>query len=299
MAVDELSELMRHLRLQTRVFHRSTHCGQWTIDTEYERKAMFHWVAAGRCVLRMGEAAGDVLLEAGDAVLFIVPREHRLIATLDADETEATLLLCGYFEFASPLSSVLLTALPDQVLLRHGASNRESRRSTPAALLQLILREAEGEEPGAAALMDKLADVLFMYALRQCVVDGSAQQGPIRALSDKHLAPALLAMHREPQQAWSVASLAELGHLSRAAFARRFTETVGLAPMAYLTGWRLQFARSALIERGIAVATAAAMAGYATEAAFSRAFKRVYGHPPSACRSLSAFESFAHRPVSM
>jgi AraC family transcriptional activator of mtrCDE len=44
--VDELSELMRHLRLQTRVFHQSTHCGQWTVDGEYERKAMFHLVAA-------------------------------------------------------------------------------------------------------------------------------------------------------------------------------------------------------------------------------------------------------------
>lgn len=66
--MDELSELMRHLRLQTRVFHRTTHCGQWVVDGEYERKAMFHLVATGRCVMRHDGHAGDILLQAGDAV---------------------------------------------------------------------------------------------------------------------------------------------------------------------------------------------------------------------------------------
>ena len=88
--MDNFSEVMRLLRLQTRVFHRSTHCGQWVVDAEYERKAMFHLVAAGQCVLRMDGDAAELILRTGDAVLFTAPREHRLIATLDAAAAMST-----------------------------------------------------------------------------------------------------------------------------------------------------------------------------------------------------------------
>ena len=283
--MDDLSELMRHLRLQTRVFHRSTHCGQWVIDAEYERQAMFHLVAAGRCVLRTDDGASDVPLQAGDAVLFTSPRDHRLIATLDADDCDATLLLCGYFEFDSPLSAVLLASLPEQLLLRHDPSPGHAGSGTPAMLLKLIIAEAETNEPGAVALIDKLADALFMYALRQCLGDGSMQRGLLSALSNPYLGPALMAMHQQVQRVWSVAILAAHAHLSRAAFARRFVEAIGVTPMVYLTRLRMQLARSALAERGISVADAAAMTGYATEAAFSRAFKRTQGCSPGASRS--------------
>jgi len=284
--MDDLSELMRHLRLQTRVFHRSTHCGQWVVDGEYERKAMFHLVAAGRCVLRTDEGAGDIVLQAGDAVLFTSPRDHCLISSLDANDSDATLLLCGYFEFESPLSTVLLASLPAQLLLRHGSSQERMATGAPAALLQLIIAEAEVDGPGSAVLMDKLADALFMYAVRQCLADGTVQRGVLKALSDPYVGPVLTAMHQQPQHSWSVASLAARIHLSRAAFARRFAEAVGISPLAYLTQLRMQLAKTALAERGISVAEASALTGYATEAAFSRAFKRIYGCSPGAVRSV-------------
>jgi AraC-type DNA-binding domain-containing proteins len=277
---------MRHLRLQTRVFHRSTHCGRWIIDAEYERKAMFHLVAQGRCVLRIGSAAADIALHAGDTVLFTAPCDHRLVSAADADEADSMLLLCGYFEFDSPLSAVLLASLPEYLLLRSSSTSDQPDAGTPSALLKLILAEAESQAPGAAALMDKLSDALFMYAVRQCLRDGSVQGGVLRGLSDPHVGPALLAMHHQPDQPWTVASLAGLGHLSRAAFARRFAQSVGSTPMDYLTRLRMQLAKSALAERGISVIEAAVMAGYATEAAFSRAFKRIYGCSPGASRTL-------------
>jgi AraC family transcriptional activator of mtrCDE len=283
--VDELSELMRHLRLQTRVFHQSTHCGQWTVDGEYERKAMFHLVAAGRCVLRNDHGIGDVMLQTGDAVLFSRPQDHCLIASLDADDV-ATLLLCGYFEFDSPLSQVLLASLPAQMLLRRDPLPGTGVSGAPAALLQLIIAEAESNGPGAMLLMDKLSDALFMYALRQCLVAGTVEQGVLTAISDPYLGPALLTIHHDPQHPWTVAMLADTVHLSRAAFARRFAQSVGASPMEYVTGLRMQQAKSALVERGVSVAEAAVIAGYATEAAFSRAFKRHYGHSPGASRSL-------------
>ncbi|TAL99460.1 MAG: AraC family transcriptional regulator [Rhodanobacter sp.] len=282
--MDELSELMRHLRLQARVFHRSTHCGQWVLDAEYERKAMFHLVAAGHCVLRTDDDGADVVLRGGDGVLFSRPREHRLIAALDADDSTTTLLLCGYFEFESPLAAVLLASLPAQILLRQSSPSDPVVAATPTALLQLIIAEAQTNGPGAAALMDKLSDALFMYALRQCLAAGTVEQGLLRAISDPYLGPVLLAVHQDPQHPWTVASLADKVHLSRAAFARRFAQSVGTTPMEYVTALRMQQAHAALAERGVSVAEAAEIAGYATEAAFSRAFKRIHGRSPGALR---------------
>jgi AraC-like DNA-binding protein len=285
--VDALSELMRHLHLHTRVFHRSTHCGRWEVDAEYERKAMFHLVARGQCLLRTAGAAADTELHAGDAVIFTAPCDHVLVSMPGARASDATMLLCGYFEFDSPLSAVLLASLPASLLLR-GPSPAPADRSiagTPASLLGLIVAEAENQAPGATALMDKLSDALFMYAVRQCLADGSVQRGLLQGLSDPHVGNALLAMHQHPEQPWTVATLAERGHLSRAAFARRFSQSVGLSPLDYLTRVRMQLARAAITERGASVAEAATLAGYATEAAFSRAFKRMHGHPPGALRT--------------
>lgn len=283
--MDELSELMRHLRLQTRVFYRVTHCGRWVVDGEYERKAMFHLVATGRCVMRHGGSAGDVILQAGDAVLFNRPLDHCLIASLDADGDVPTLLLCGYFEFDSPLSEVLLASLPAELLLRHNPQPGDTAAGAPAALLQLIVAEAESNGPGAMVLMDKLSDALFMYALRQCLAAGTVAEGLLTAIFDPYLGPALLAIHRDPQHPWTVAVLADKVHLSRAAFARRFAHSTGTTPMGYVTGLRMQQAKSVLAERGVSVAEAAVLAGYATEAAFSRAFKRLFGYSPGASRS--------------
>lgn len=282
--MDELSELLRHLRLQARVFHRSTHCGQWVLDAEYERKAMFHLVAAGHCVLRTDDGA-DVMLQAGDGILFSRPREHRLIAALDADDSSTTLLLCGYFEFESPLASVLLASLPAQILLQQPSPSDSTVSATPTALLQLIIAEAQTNGPGAAVLMDKLSDALFMYALRQCLTAGTVEQGLLSAISDPYLGPALLAVHQDPQYPWTVTSLADKVYLSRAAFARRFSQSVGTSPMEYVTALRMQQAHAALAERGVSVAEAAVIAGYATEAAFSRAFKRIHGRSPGALRT--------------
>ncbi|MEO6986100.1 MAG: AraC family transcriptional regulator [Paralcaligenes sp.] len=283
--MDELSQLMRHLRLQTRVFHRTTHCGRWVVDGEYERKAMFHLVATGRCIMRNDDSIDEVMLQAGDAVLFSRPQGHYVIAPPDTGDEVTTLLLCGYFEFESPLSEILLASLPAQVLLPHDPPPGSGASGAPAALLQLIITEADSAEPGAMVLMDKLSDALFMYALRQCLATGNVERGLLTAISDPHLGPALLAMHQQPQLAWSVASLAARGHLSRAAFARSFVQTVEIPPIEYLTNLRMQLADTALAERGLSVSEASVIAGYATEASFSRAFKRIYGHSPGVARS--------------
>ncbi|AIG05025.1 Transcriptional regulator, AraC family protein [Pseudomonas fluorescens] len=284
--MDALSELMHHLHLRTRVFHRSTHCGRWDVDADYEQKAMFHLVASGRCLLRTTGVAADTTLQAGDAVIFTSPCDHVLMSMPDAQASDVTLLLCGYFEFDSPLAAVLLASLPASLLLPGPSTGGQGNLGTPGSLLGLIVAEAQNEAPGASVMMEKLSDALFMYAVRQCLADGSIQSGLLLGLSDPRIGTALLAMHQHPAQPWTVATLAERGHLSRAAFARRFSACVGMSPLEYLTRVRMQVARTAITERRAAVSEAAALAGYATEAAFNRAFKRMHGYPPGALKPL-------------
>lgn len=278
--MDDLSLLMRHLHLETRIFHRSTHCGTWVLDAEYERKAMFHLVAAGECVMQIGGAGREIALVAGDTVMFARPADHRVISARHARDDATTLLLCGYFEFGSPLAEVLLASLPAQVVLRGNVNGGDA-----ASLLTLIMREAVNEAPGAAALMDKLSDALFIHVLRHCLLHRQVQRGVLGGLTDPQVAQALLAMHGDVAAGWSVDKLARCAHMSRAAFARHFTGAVGVAPMAYLTRLRMQAAHAALLSRRVTVAQASGITGYATEAAFSRAFKRAYGLSPGMLRA--------------
>lgn len=223
---------------------------------------------------------------AGDTVMFSRPADHRVISVRDAGEDSTTLLLCGYFEFASPLAAVLLASLPPQVVLRKSVD-----AGSAGALLGLILKEAASDAPGGIAVMDKLADALFIHVLRYCLLHGQVWHGVLGALADRQLTDALLAMQQDVAGGWTIAKLARCAHMSRATFARHFTSVVGMAPMTYLTRLRMQAAHEALMEHRVTVAQAAETAGYATDAAFSRAFKRAYGSSPGSVRAGSDVEN--------
>ncbi|MEO0999175.1 MAG: AraC family transcriptional regulator, partial [Pseudomonadota bacterium] len=103
--------------------------------------------------------------------------------------------------------------------------------------------------------------------------------------ADPQLGRALAAMHEDPARDWTVVELARVAGLSRSGFSERFGRMVGMSPIAYLTRWRLQVARDALATRGVTVGEAARLAGYGSEAAFSRAFKAELGAAPSRFRA--------------
>ena len=112
----------------------------------------------------------------------------------------------------------------------------------------------------------------------------AAQTGWLGALRDEQIGVAIARIHANPEHDWSVASLADEVAMSRSAFAARFTELVGESAMRYVTRWRMHVAFD-LLQRGDgSVASVAAKVGYGSEAAFSRAFKRVIGTTPRAAR---------------
>jgi AraC-like DNA-binding protein len=134
-------------------------------------------------------------------------------------------------------------------------------------------------------VLDRLLDLLLVYAMRAWFGRDEAHPPPwYAALDDPSVGPALRRLHGEPQRAWTVAELAAEAGLSRAAFARRFTELTGHAPLTYLTEWRMVLAQDALRRPGATLASVAHEIGYGSEFAFANAFKRQLGVPPGRWR---------------
>ena len=110
--------------------------------------------------------------------------------------------------------------------------------------------------------------------------ESDVDTGWIAALRDVHLGRAIAAIHRQPGNDWTLASLARIAAMSRSAFAARFTEIVGEPAMRYLTRWRLHLSRTALREGDEPIGIVGERYGYRSEAAFCRAFKREFGVSP-------------------
>ncbi len=151
--------------------------------------------------------------------------------------------------------------------------------------LRFIAREARELRPGGETVITRLADILVIQMIRAWIDSASGEKrGWLAALRDEQIGQALVLIHREPQRPWSVASLAEAVHMSRSAFAARFTDLVGQPALQYLTSWRMQVARRLLRDTTMPLVELAEEVGYQSEAAFSRAFKRATGTAPGSVR---------------
>jgi AraC-like DNA-binding protein len=139
--------------------------------------------------------------------------------------------------------------------------------------------------PGGETVITHLADILIIQAIRSWLDSApDANRGWLAALRDKQIGRALAAIHRQPEKAWSVDSLAREVGMSRSGFSARFTQLVGNSAMRYLTRWRMQLARAQLAEGTTQISQIADRLGYQSEAAFCRAFKREFGISPGSFR---------------
>jgi AraC-like DNA-binding protein len=152
-----------------------------------------------------------------------------------------------------------------------------------ATILGLMSNEIERDVAGTDIVSARLADVLLVEAIRAytgCI--GQAEIGWLGALSDPRLSRALRAIHKDIAQPWTVARLAGVAGMSRAAFSAEFTRRTGKSPLAYLRTWRLTVARAALTRGDTTVAQVARDVGYTSQSAFGHAFRRAFGTPPKA-----------------
>jgi AraC-like DNA-binding protein len=186
-------------------------------------------------------------------------------------------LLTGSYQVHGRVCERLLSVLPKVLTVPNDGDL--------CPVLDLTTAEIERDDPGQQAVLDRLLDLLLLTALREWFARPEACSPPwYRALSDPVIGRALRLLHDEPARPWTVAALAEEAGVSRATFARRFTELVGEAPMSYLTGWRLSLAIDLLQRTDATVEEVAEQVGYRSGFGLSVAFKRVYGTRPSEYR---------------
>jgi AraC-like DNA-binding protein len=185
----------------------------------------------------------------------------------------SVVMLSGTYELEGEVSRRLLNALPPLLVLP--SDEWES------PLVGLLADEIVKDDPGQEAVLDRLLDLLLIAVLRAWFARPDAHApGWYRAYSDPVVGKALRLIHDDPARQWTVADLAAEAGVSRAAFARRFTELVGEPPMAFITDWRLSLAADLLLEPEATIGSVAYQVGYATPYALSTAFKRVRGVSP-------------------
>jgi AraC-like DNA-binding protein len=194
--------------------------------------------------------------------------------TYGVDTDGDTLVITAGYSVDGGAAGRLLNALPAAFVV----SCEDERCPT----LDVLAAEIAKEQAGQDIVLERLLDLLLVYALREWF-DRPEANTPAwyRALGDETVGPALRAMHDEPQRAWTVAELAARAGVSRAALARRFTTLVGVPPLTYLTEWRMNVAADLLAEPEATIGSVARAVGYADGFAFSTAFKRVRGVRPS------------------
>ena len=270
-----------------------------------QRVIEYHVVARGSC---WGHAIGDqpVRLREGDIILFPQGDPHVLSSARGLREpvdlslfdralmplpafyehggggSERTRIVCCFLGCDERPYNPLLTALPRVIHL--SAEHAQTATRWLGTLMGIAVNETETSRPGTDNVLARIAELMFVGTIREYLESlPAAETGWLAGVRDPVVGQALAEIHGAATEAWTVERLARVVGVSRSVLAQRFTEMVGQPPMQYLALWRMQLASRLLIE-GRHVAAVADAVGYESEAAFSRAFKKLVGRSPATWR---------------
>ena len=291
--------LLDSLELNTSLFHVGRYCGDWHASTQGLARASFHLIVQGQCWLHIDGESTPLHLNNGDAVFLLRDLAYRLsgeataagaqecprrpMLPLDSLASAGVGLVCGFFHFHSGLSAMIVDTLPAWIILRAGDPSLIAARN----LFELILQECERTPAPSSAVLERLCHLLFLYVLRQQVID-NPELGGLAALGRQPAFANLLEqLIAHPADAWTLESMAACTGLSRSAFFKRFNELCGQSPGQVLLMMRMRHACQ-LFKQDQTVADVALAVGYQSVAAFTRAFYKVTGQQPGAYRKAQA-----------
>jgi AraC-like DNA-binding protein len=318
MVADVLSDVLRAVRLTGAVYFDFDATSPWVAEAPpsreiahivmpgAERVIEYHVIVTGGA---WGHAVGaePMRLREGDVLIFPHGDAHVLSSApglraapnlasyvrggtplplmyeLGGRGPERSRIICGFLGFDEKPYNPLLQALPRVIHLPSAGPHGSS--GWLGTLVHITMTESgRVRRPGGENVLARLSELMFVEAVRRYVESlPEGQTGWLAGLTDTVVGHALGAIHGDPRKAWTVDDLARAVGVSRSVLASRFTELVGQPPMQYLALWRMQLA-SHLLGNGHSVAEAAQGVGYESEAAFSRAFKKLMGDAPGAWR---------------
>ncbi|WP_353395604.1 AraC family transcriptional regulator [Hydrogenophaga sp. 5NK40-0174] len=273
-AVDRLSSLLERFRVHAHLFHHGPLCGVTTFAAEPGR-AFLHVLRRGEMLVSHRTRSGAPRkLQVSQPSLLFYPRP--LYHAFHNAPEEGSDLVCATLSFDGGAQHPLVLALPPVVVVPVDAV--ESIGKT----LDLLFAETDKVRCGQRLLADRLFEVLLLQMLRWMLDHGpevGVDSGLLAGLSSPKLARALTALHDRPGDAWPLERLAAVAGMSRSAFAAEFKDAVGVTPGEYLVRWRVSVAQTQL-RSGFPVKAVSDELGYASPAAFSRAFTKVAGVSP-------------------
>ena len=293
--MDILNDVLQKLRFHSEVFLHARFCNQWVVDIEpLDLKVSFHVIAHGNCWLRVPDSPTPLALHEGDLVIclrnpphFVTPDSEypaedlaRNCPVSDDVQGESTTLICGKCEFLQYSWNPILESLKNIIVI----PSKDSAQSNLGVIIKLMIAEAEGNKTSSSAIIDRLSDILLIEAIRTYTDFSEKDKGYLAALKDTRLCNAITSFHKAPGQNWTVHTLSESAGMSRSAFADQFKHMVGMSPMEYVTGWRMQQAYDVLSSDNKSVMQIAEDSGYQSEAAFRKAFKKQFGIGPGSVR---------------
>ncbi|WP_213979939.1 AraC family transcriptional regulator [Sphingomonas sp. dw_22] len=306
--MDPLASVIDLLRPRTLLSKRISGAGRWGVRYDAYRDPSFCLMLVGACWLTV-EGAAPLRLAAGDFLL--MPATPAFALTSDRDMAKEKLplgpdstglrelrhgdpdgeapvrMIGGFFRFDAGNAALLLDLLPATIHIRSSDPGADRLRQ----IVRLISDEVDGDAPGRDPILERLAEVLLIEALRWRPGERDLHpHGLLAGLADAQVAVALRRMHGDVAYPWTIVELARDAGMSRASFAERFARTVGMPPMQYLLRWRMALARDMLRHRSGQLEQVAAAIGYQSASAFSTAFSRHMGMPPSAFARIPAME---------
>ena len=291
--VDPLAEIVGLLQPNAGVSKLVEGAGRWSVHRSELGQPFYRVILDGSCRLD-ADGQAPMVNHAGDFVLIPAARGFTTSSMEPPSPEEANVppvvlgpghirmgrpdgpadvrLLVGHCSFASPDAALLVSLLPEVVVVRS-----EPRLAT---LVQLVREESREHRPARDVILSRLLEVLLIEALRSNA-GPTASPGLLRGLADRRLAAAIRRMHENPTRSWTVTELAREAALSRSAFFERFNREVGMAPMEYLLSWRMALAKNLLRKKQGNVGEIAERVGYGSASTFSVAFTRFVGVPPT------------------
>jgi AraC-like DNA-binding protein len=294
--MDLLQDHLTRARASGGVFARTVARPPWGLRLAGTIQLAVHAVVEGRAWLWLDDPDSSLELAPGDIALVrggpdhhiahepgaacLEPDEFRAQRAHDesSDDQRATVFLCGAYRLAGDIGQGLLDALPPILPLFAAVGDPLHD------VIALVSRELAASAPGQQTVLDRLLDVLLVLAIRTSFQQSTTSPRWFQASTDPRLSPALQAIHSNAARTWTVPELAAVSGQSRAAFARTFQQSLGQAPMQYLTDWRMTLARDHLRAGELTLAQIADLTGYGSPYAFAAAFRRHHGQPPGSWR---------------
>ncbi len=285
--MDIIHSIFKSIHFDANIYLHSEFCSPWGVESNNPGLSSFHVIAYGNCELHI-ENQPVLFLNAGDLIFFSQNTPHRLI-NQNKDHEISTTLICGKLFFSNKKNPILI-GLPRYL---HIKANEMDKYPWLKSLFLQITSEAENNGDGRQFVLDKLAEIFFIYIIRYYLTSEShktsKKQGVLKALSHPAIARSLLAFHDNMEHPWTLDTLANEALISRSKFANLFNEMMGTTALKYMTNCRMDLAKHLLESTYDSIYEVALSCGYQSEASFIKVFKKHFNLTPGKTRKQKNF----------